>query len=295
MSRFFDDLERRLRDATVERYGADGTPRSSTPRAGWAHRHRRLLVLAVVALAGLAVPAVAAVTDLWHPDVRPAPPMGTVTSSPGTAVSCRRTSSRRLDVGPPAGPAFTAVLGVLARPRTSADAFDRRYLRAPGLVGVDVDGIRYVGTAPDGVRFFVVPVRGVGRHPLPERCLRRLGPRERRLFAPRPQPREPIVCVFARGGGGCTPVADVRAYGTFGSSGTVRGRATVAGLVPNGVRDVRVTYGTSSRTFPVHDNFFSFLVALDVERTKPDRVEWLMDDGRVRDVTRRPSPPKRAP
>jgi hypothetical protein len=36
----------------------------------------------------------------------------------------------------------------------------------------------------------------------------------------------------------------------------------------------------------VHDNFFSFLVGIDVERALPDRVEWLMDDGAVRDVTR---------
>lgn len=296
MSRYFDELERRLRDATSERHGTGSPPRSSAHRADWARRHRRLLVFAVVALTGLAVPAVGAVTDLWRPDVRPPPPMGTVRSSPGTAVSCRHTSAPPLDVGPPVGRAFTSVLGVLARPRTAADAIERRYLSGPGLVGVDVDGVRYLGTAPDGVRYFVVPVRGYGRHSIPERCLRKLSPKARRLFSSRPQPREPMVCVYGGGGGGCSTIADVSAHGSYGSSGTLRSRSTVAGVVPNGVDDVRVTYGTSTRTFPVRENFFAFRVALGApQAVKPDRVEWLMDDGSVRDVTRRPPPRTDAP
>jgi hypothetical protein len=48
------------------------------------------------------------------------------------------------------------------------------------------------------------------------------------------------------GGGGCGTLADVRAQGMFGASGT-DGRSTVAGIVPNGVRAVRVTYGRSTR------------------------------------------------
>lgn len=301
MSPFFDELERRLRDAATERYAANPDAGSQPPEpsrrgAAWARRHRRLLVLALVALAGLAVPAVGAMTDLWRPDVDPPPPMGTVTAAHGNAVSCRGRSSTRIDVGPPVGRAFTSVLGVLARPRTAADAIERRYVGGPGLVGVDVDGVRYLGTAPDGVRYFVVPVRGYGRHPLPARCLRKLSPKLRRLFSPRPQPREPTVCVFGGGGGGCSTLADVSAHGSYGSSGTMHSRATVAGVVPNGVHDVRVTYGASTRTFPVRDNFFAFSVALGApQAVDADRVEWVMDDGSVRDVTRRPPPRTRAP
>jgi len=303
MSDFFDELERRLRDAAAERGAAAGpadeTPAAAelrrAPRRSWPRRHRGLLIAAAAALAGLAVPAVAAVTDLWRPDVKPPPRMATVTASSGHghghAVSCSGMSSSRIDVGPPVGPEFTSVLGVLARPRTSADDFPRRYLRAPGFVGVDVQGIRYLGTAPDGVRYFAVPVRGVGFHPLPARCLRKLTPRLRRRFQLQLPPPAPTVCVYGGGGGGCSSVADIRAHGTFGSSGTMDTRSTVAGVVPNGVRAVRVTYGRSTRTFPVHDNFFSFQVALGTVRAMDtDRVEWLMENGGVRDVTRHPPP-----
>lgn len=289
MSGFFDELEQRLRDA-AQRQGAaaaDVRPPSAAPYApcrAWMRRHRRLLVVVAAALVGLAVPAVAAVTDLWRPDVRPSPPMRTAPLHAGPAYTCRHVSSPPLDVGPPVGRAFTSVLGVLARPRTSADAFDLRYLRAPGLLGVDVAGIRYLGTAPGGTRSYVVAARGFAAQPSwPARCLRRLSPAARRHVV-RPARHEPTICVFG-GGSSCTPLAVVRAQGTFGSFGTVRGRATVAGLAPNGVRVVRISYGRSTRVFPVRDNFFSFAVAIDVERAAPDRVEWLMDDGSVRDVT----------
>jgi hypothetical protein len=289
MSRFFDELEERLRSSTAEQHAPRAARAPRPHRRRW--MRRRPLIAIVIAAGGLAVPAVAAVTDVWQPDVRPAPPMRTIVapgpsgSSPGTSASCD-VGPHRLDVGPPVGPAFTSVLGVLARPRGAEDALDRRYLRAPGLIGVDVRGIRFLGTAADGRRSFIVPARGLGQPPWPARCLRGLDRRQRLLLAHPPQRREPIVCLFAGGGGGCSSLAEVRAHGMLGSSGVVRGRATVTGIAPNGVRAVRVTYGRSTRDFPVHDNFFSFLVGIDVERALPDRVEWLMDDGAVRDVTR---------
>ncbi|HZV72542.1 MAG TPA: hypothetical protein VFF79_02395 [Conexibacter sp.] len=291
MSRFFEELEERLRSSAAERAvraQADAEAASSTPpRRAWPRR-RRLLVVAAVTLAACAVPAVAAVTDLWRPDVKPASPMRTVATRPGRAISCDgHTPSRGPDVGPPVGPAFTSVLGVLARPRTSADAaFDRRILHVPHLIGIDVAGIRFLGRAADGAAAFVVAARGLGEPPWPERCLRELSPRERRRMEHPPLEHTPTICVFS-GGGGCGPLAQIRAHGSYGTSGTVRGRATVTGLAPNGVRAVRVTYGRSTRDVPVRENFFSFRVAVDVEQaSSPDRVEWLMDDGSVRDVTR---------
>jgi len=291
MSRFFDELEERLRTATTEQHARarshDAAP--AARRRGWARRHRRLLVVAPIALIGFAVPAVGAVTDLWRPDVKPAPPMRTVPEHPSrNVVACGNVPERRLDVGPRVGADFTSVLGVLARPRTAADAFDRRYLpQLSSLLGVDLAGIRSVGLTADGNRAFVIPARGFGQQPWPARCLRGLHGHRRALLAHPQQRREPVVFLFGAGGGGAIPLAAIRAHGTYARFGNTRGRATVMGLVPNGVRAVRVTYGRSTRSFPVRNNFFSFRVAVDVEQS-PDRVAWELEDGSVRVVIRRP-------
>ena len=291
MSRFFDELEERLRAAAAHQ--AEAGP----PRRRWGRRHRRLLAVAVIALCTAAVPAFGAVTDLWRPDVRPLPltrtttttthaartttPARTTTTHARSAFSCAGTPTSTVDVGPPVGPAFTSAFGVLARPRTPADRIDPRSVRPIGLLGVDLDGVRAIGSG--AVPAFVLSARGLGRR-WPERCLRGLDAQQRQAVIPPPR-RERIVCLIV-GGGTCGPLADVRAHGTFLSSGTVRGRASVSGLVPDGVRAVRVTYGSSTRTFPVSENFFSFDVALDAPQTRPDRVVWELDDGSTRDVTR---------
>jgi hypothetical protein len=288
MSRFFDELEERLRSSTAEQHARAGrdVPALRPRRWGWMRRHRRPLIAVAIAVGGFAVPAVAAVSDLWRPDVVPRPPMRTVMATPGHAVSCDDMPTPGVDVGPPVGADFTSVLGVLARPRTADDAPERRFLRLPGIVGVDVAGARLLGTAADGTRSYLVAARGHRGQPWPKRCLRGLDPDLRRRLAHPPQLREPTVCVVGRSGGGCSSLADVRAHGTYQTSGVVLGRATVVGLAPDGVRAVRVTYGRSTRTFPVSDNFFTFAVAVDVEQAaSPDLVEWVLDDGSVREVT----------
>jgi hypothetical protein len=291
MSRFFDELEERLRSSTVEQHAREArdVPSPRPRRRRWIRR--RPLVAVAIAAAGLAVPAVAAVTDVWRPDVeprQPRPPVRTVMNDrPRTvrsdrahAFSCRQVAPSRIDVGPPIGREFTSVLSILGRHRTSADAFDRRQLQ-PLLIGVDVAAIRYVGTAADGARTFVIPARGMRM--MPPHCLGQLRPQDRKrvLSAER---RQPMICMQG-GGGTCATLADFRRHGTFGTSGAARGRATASGVVPDGVRAVRITYGSSTREFPVADNFFSFQVALDVEAGLPDRLEWLMEDGSVRDAT----------
>ncbi|HKG04446.1 MAG TPA: hypothetical protein VKB03_14810 [Conexibacter sp.] len=298
MSRFFDELEERLRAATVEQHARGVDEADAADAAGWPaacapprrRRIRRRPLLAVALAAGaLSVPAVGAVTDVWRPDVDPAPAMRTATAI-GTGVSCEGPSAKRVDTGPSVGPEFTSVLGVLARPRTAGDAVAAKYLRPLGLVGVDVQGIRRVGGDT-----FLVPSHGAGRPPLPAGCARKLPPRARRLYA-RPAEPVPTICLIGGGGGGCTPLAEIRAHGTFGASGTRHGRATVSGLAPSGVREVRVTYGRSTRSFPARDNFFAFEVAVDVPQAgTPDRVEWLMEDGSVRDVTQRHGPSRTEP
>lgn len=285
MSQFFDELEQRLRASAEAQHAV---PIASSARRGrWWRSHRRLLAVAVLTgLVGAAVPAVSAVTGLWAPDVQPQRPWGTVEASAGAHGFSCDTGPTRIDVGPPAGKEFTSVLGVLGRPRTAADQIALKYLRPLRLQGVDVTGIRYVGTAADGQRNYLIPARGFGATPWPARCLRGVPPAQRRALAHPPQRREPIVCLFSRGGG-CGPLRDIREHGQYGSGGAVRGRATITGLAPNGVTAVRVTYGHSTRTFPVRHNFFTFKMGIDVEQaSSPDRLEWIMQDGTVRDVTR---------
>jgi len=143
------------------------------------------------------------------------------------------------------------VLGVLARPRTAADAFDRRYLRSLGLHGVDLAGIRSAGLAADGTRAFVVPARGFGQQPWPARCLRGLHGRRRAMLAHPKQWREPVVYFLGGGGAGIITLAALRAHGTLGRFGNTRGRATVSGLVPNGVRSAQAqTYGRHHSRVP---------------------------------------------
>lgn len=288
MRRFIDDLRDQLRANAAERFprqDAEGEQTTRTRgRAPTTRRRRRLVVVALVALAGVAVPALGAVTDLWRPDVRPWPAMRTATVS-GRGFSCTTPSRHGIDVGPPIGRAFTSVLGVLARPRTAADAIDRRYLEAPFASGIVVRSIRYLGTAPDQRRYYVIPAWGTGRQSLPERCLHRLPERARRSYE-HPSSPSPTICIFGGGGGSCSSLADIRRRGSWGASG-VDGRSTVAGVVPNGVRAIHVTYGRSTRVFPVRDNFFAFRVGLDAPRAvRPDRLVWELDDGTVRDVTR---------
>ncbi|MGN6190093.1 MAG: hypothetical protein ACTHOE_14455 [Conexibacter sp.] len=284
---FFDDVERRLREETPERYGRrlreEAAPTRRHGRASFVRRHRRVLLVAAAALAGLTVPALGAVSGLWQPDVRPSPPMRTTA---GTGFSCSQEPSGSIDAGPRVGPVFTSVLAVLARPRTTADVLDRRYLRVPFAHDIDVHGIRYLGTAPDGRRYYVIPAGGSGSSRPADDCLRKLPSKIRRADARSPR-HEPTICVVGGGAGGCGPLADVRSHGSWSASG-IGNHSTVAGVVPDGVRAIRVTYGRSTRSFPVEGNFFAFRVALQApQAASPDRLEWELADGSLRDVTRR--------
>lgn len=290
MSGFFDELERRLRKQTTEHYSRPADERSvpaqARGRTTFVRGHRRLLVMAAVVLAALTVPALGAVSNLWQPDVRPAPSMRSVRAIRGMSFSCRQETNTRVDAGPRVGRTFTSVLGVLARPQTAADVPERRYLQTPFARDIDVKGIRYLGTAPDGQRYYVIPAGGAGLRPPPEACLRKLPPRLRRSYEHPPR-HEPTICVAGGGASGCGSLADVRLHGSWGANGVGR-ESTIAGVVPNGVRAIRVTYGRSTRTFRVSDNFFAFRVALEApQAVRPDRLVWELDDGSVRDVTRR--------
>jgi hypothetical protein len=124
------------------------------------------------------------------------------------------------------------------------------------------------GTAPSGVRHYVVPIRNgqVAEEPLPERCVRELSGeareraerRNRRIRDARPAWD---ICLLAEtGSGGCgvggAPALEER--GTIGSSQTSGGASDVVGLVPDGVASVTARYDGFERSVPVTRNFFTY-------------------------------------
>jgi len=285
MSGFFDGLERQLRASARERHGG---ARRGRLRGLRARRGGRLLAVAAALLvAGGAVPAVTALSSLWEPDVAPQRPWATAPADVirgRTTFTCRARSVRP-SAGPPIGRRFTDAFSVFARPQRPRDGqHDLRNRRMP-LLTIDFGGIRRLGFDADRRPIDLVPGWGIG-HRWAEKCVRRMSPRQRRALLP-PVVRGPAICVD----GGCTTLSELVRHGMYGSGGVERGRATITTVVPDGVRAVRVTYGSSTRTFPIEHNFASFRVGIDVEQAaSPDRLEWLMRDGSVRDVTFRPRP-----
>lgn len=297
MSGYFDALEQRLRTSAEARGDAPALADAERAQAGGAHaarqrgrgatapgrRARRPLLVLLLALlvAGGAVPAVTAISGLWDPGVPAQRPWGNSVTATETWTCRARTPAFR--PGPPVGPEFAEAFAVFDRPARPGDRMRRAYLRSLPLLEIDVERIRLLGRDAAGRPVHIVPGQGMG-HRVAESCLRGMTAQERRRILG-PTLDEPAICVD----GGCDTLRELARRGSFGSSGTVRGRATITTVVPNGVRAVRVAYGHASRTFPVRDNFASFRVAIDVEQaSSPDRVEWLMDDGSVRDVTFRP-------
>jgi len=297
--RFLDALEDRLR-ATAERAAATAAPgaRGDARRRGRGAMRRRgavrrrTIALAVAAVAGTAVPAVAALTSLWTPHVTSDGPRATMPASPVCGGQTALPRPRPTTTQAPIGRELASLLGALRRPRTPADALDVRQLDA-GARGVHVGSIRMVGAAPGGQRFFVVPVDSIvrTRPAISDRCLARHSPRARRRLAGAPAlppTHGPLLCLQSGLGGNCgTTVGRLRDRGALAATPARAGdvRVTVvAGLVPDGVRAVTLRYGRSERTFSIKGNFYAFEVRLPIDRAShPDRIEWLLDDG-----TRRP-------
>ncbi len=260
MSPFFEDLEAQLR-AAAER-------QTATRRHPW-WRRRRNLGLAAVAAVGLATPAVARVSGLWDPGVKPPPPALTVISS-GSSMTCHALpapAARRV----PFDPALVRLLGVLRRPPGPEDVVPVAH-RLP-LMGDTLvpDSVRFLGAVGEH-RYFALEV--LAR--LPRGC-----PTRRTRV-------KTMLCVYAvavadGGGGGCGEDAEsLRRGGPPGLSASNRaGRAEFVSLVPDGVEAVSVRYGSSTRTFQVRSNFYGYEIAADPTQG-PDEVTWHLRDGRER-------------
>lgn len=287
MSRFFDDLEQQLHEAAQrEIASAEG---ASPPQSWW--RRPRALALLAVGAAGLATPAIARVTGIWNPGVRPGPPARTVTAgTPSSGLTCTDNSGPQAAVITNASPStlLTNILGVLRRPYSSEDQFPA--LRLPqGLAAlngaaVNPHAIRFLGTA-GRKSYFAVPIAGSAH--VPAHCRQGLTARQRHnAEASQPPPiTQPRICLLSStGSGGCggSP-GELRERGAQIGIGTAANETIVAGLVPDGVTAVTITYGRSHRTFAIHNNFLSYVVAVGASRA-PNAVVWHFADGSARRV-----------
>jgi hypothetical protein len=278
MSDFFDTVEQRLRQSAAQV--------ATAPRRPW-WRRRVALVVALAALVGFAVPAVAAITTLWTPDVPPQRPWRVTTgqsySCDGLASRPRSTTTTR-----PVSPQLTSQLAALRRPRGAADRVDARYLRTLPVIGLNRAAIRRLAVSANGSDVYVIPVEGIaGERPWPARCLDGLPRRLRRQFGRgTPDRVEPMLCVLDGGGSSCGLTAsDLRRRGSFGAATVGRGDTLVTGIVPDGVTAVTVAYGRSKRAFAVHDNVVSFMTSLSPERaSSPDQLQWQLADGTTRTI-----------
>jgi hypothetical protein len=257
MTRFFDQFEQQLRAAAEEQV------HSRRPTHWWTAR-RNLGLLAVLAV-GLATPAVARVTGIWDPGVKAPPPAPTATVSS----SASRTCSTEPATPPAPGrarldPKLVQQLAVLRRPQNPADVLpDAGRSGHPGQTRIS-GTVRYVGSVA-GRRYFVVAV--ISSYP-DAGC------------SPRRAPRRTQLCLLEEGrGGGCgIRAADFAAHGMQGSSGSDDRHSVVVGLVPDNVASVTVRYGTSERSFAVHNNFYGYRIAVSAERS-PDAITWTLRNG----------------
>jgi hypothetical protein len=176
-----------------------------------------------------------------------------------------------------------AVLGVLRRPATAADqgpatANALRFFD-PSVQGIRSDYVRLLGTQPDGRAYVLVPAKA--------------------YLSPDGGPtRADVLCLFAQdsdgGGIGCFTTAQVRAGEALGMSerlidiGTpvpagphalgvrtiVAPGAQMYGLVPDGVRTVRISDAGGTLTVPVSANFFQATLPRAIAAAGQPTVTW---------------------
>lgn len=250
----------------------------------------RRIVLGVIAGLGLAAAGAVAVSADGQEEAPDS--AGAARSQTGQALGppCRVDTDVDRSTREAPGPGLLAVLGVLR-----SDARERDRFPAPdgvrGTPGVQLEATRYLGTAPSGVRHYVVPIRNgqVAEEPLPERCVRELSGEareraERRNRRIRDAKPAWDICLLAETGSGGCGVGGALALeerGTIGSSQTSGGASDVVGLVPDGVASVTARYDGFERTVPVTRNFFTYGVELDASRALRARILWRDQAGRV--------------
>jgi hypothetical protein len=193
---------------------------------------------------------------------------------------------RHLTTAPPE--ALTSILGVLRGSVTPADK-----LPAEALTGIAPDeySALWLGSARllDAVgdkRYFLIP--GVyDPPPMPEACVKRESPHERRRAKGlQLEPRGPVVALEAYSpeeSGGIPYTASAIQAGTANDAAFGRPGPTIAfyGLVPDGVTSVTVTAGGAPpTTVLVANNFFlTQIPALHVNEPYTITQQWYAADG----------------
>ncbi len=241
-------------------------------RAWW---RKRPVVLAAVIAVVVAAPAAAAIGGLWSPDTPPASPMTTVIATTSSSSTCPpspvdRTGPGTTNEAPPQE--MLRAFGVL---RTEQTTEDRAALKLPitrHLVGaIAPDLVRLLGTDAGGHRRWLVPSLVSAATKETAGCP---GSAE--------SPRWMLSLVDDASGADTSEYRQVIERGTVGSSNPnqVLGRATVAGIVPDGVESVTIAYPGDKnppRIWPVSRNLFSYNVRVSVEQALPGKVRWNRD------------------
>ena len=198
-------------------------------------------------------------------------------------------------ISAPIPAAFLHEFAVLRRPATDADHLPTSTTFGPFPIPLDVssvleNSVRLLRVAPGGARDYMLVGYPRVQPALPaRRCLpglsraqyeRQLDLRKAALKAP-PQP---VICVLETGGSlgfGCLTPAEVDSI-DYETSDYGRPPATVTGIVPDGVGEVRASYPHGrSVTTHVEDNLLVYKVGLVAPNAMPESVTWLDADGRV--------------
>jgi len=173
---------------------------------------------------------------------------------------------------------------LLGGPQRPIDRLTSAQVASLKASGVIMSGTRFLGDAAFGGRIYLVPAEHVLSLRLaPPRCLtpvQRLIEQES-LPVLRSEYRENALCIVVLYHRGrfqeCAP-ATGNPYSLLSTNGTPG-----FGLVPDGVRDVTVTYWAAPpRTIAVHRNFFD--IVAPSQTAPPCGVQWLDRTGNVKHV-----------
>jgi iron uptake system EfeUOB component EfeO/EfeM len=202
--------------------------------------------------------------------------------SPGRPCSSYPVPGSRAHAGARVPRQLASTYSILRRPQRPIDRLRSDQLNASlSAAGVILSGTRFLGKAAYGGRIYLLPAEHLLAFRLaPLRCLpadqraleQELRPALRREF------RHRALCIQVLGGNGGSPSC-VSASGTPDAL-LYMGGTPGFGLVPNGIRNVTVTYQTAHpRTVPVHHNFFVIVAPRQV--APPCGVQWLDAGGTV--------------
>lgn len=218
-------------------------------------------------------------------------PGGEVLAPAPSASSCSSS-------GPPAPASISAPIpkvlldefSVLRRPATGADRLPPDMTGLLDVSSIIESSVRLLRTGPNGARdYMLAGYRRMGFTLPARRCLpgvsraqyQRLVEQRKAALA---APPKAVVCVLDVGGNlefGCLSPAEIDSI-DYDTSDYGRPPATVTGIVPDGVSEIRASYPDGRHVdVPVQHNLVVYRVGLAAPNATPERVEWLGSSGRA--------------